>query len=226
MLPFNILGIWFRGLLAVAVLAGGVYLASRWYGELPAEIAVREDRPDGPREVRISVGAWNRITAWRPGLDTSTAMLAGAVVLLLGAAAGRWILAVVSGDRVAEGDDLALTGGEAHRLRRPDGTELHVETFGAAGAPAVVLTHGWGMDANEWAYAVRALSGGHRVVTWDLPGLGRSSRAADGDYSVDRFARDLRAVLELAEGPDATTRPACCQPWPHRPSLSRERAMR
>jgi hypothetical protein len=31
----NILGIWFRGLLAAAVLAGGFYLASRWYGELP-----------------------------------------------------------------------------------------------------------------------------------------------------------------------------------------------
>lgn len=201
MLPFNILGIWFRGLLAVTVLAGGIYLASRWYGDLPAEIVVREDRPDGPREARIRVGGWDRITTWRPGFDTSTAMFAGAVVLLFGAVAGRWILAVVSGDRRAGNDDLALTGGEPRRLRRPDGTELHVEAFGPAGAPAVVLTHGWGMDAHEWAYTVRALSGSHRVLTWDLPGFGRSSRAADGDYSVDRFARDLRAVLDLTDGP-------------------------
>lgn len=201
MLPFNILGIWFRGLLAVAILAGGVYLASRWYRELPAGVIVREDTPEGPREVRVPVGAWDRVAAWRPGLDARTAMLAGAVLLLLGAAAGRSILGLVSGDRPASDDELTLNGGEPRRLRRPDGTELYVEAFGPAGAPAVVLTHGWGMDANEWVHAVRALAGNHRVVVWDLPGLGRSSRAADGDYSVERFARDLRAVVELADGP-------------------------
>jgi pimeloyl-ACP methyl ester carboxylesterase len=201
MLPFNILGIWFRGLLAVAILAGGVYLASRWYRELPAEVVVREDDLDGPREVRIPVGAWDRVAAWRPGFDARTAMFAGAVLLLVGAAAGRTIRGLVAGGRPSPVDEMALTGGEARRLRRPDGTELHVEAFGPAGAPAVVLTHGWGMDANEWAHAVQALAGTHRVVVWDLPGLGRSSRAADGDYSVERFARDLRAVVELADGP-------------------------
>src|SRR5205823_3119797 len=41
----------------------------------------------------------------------------------------------------------------------------------------------------------------YRVVVWDLPGSGRSSRAADGDYSVGRLAHDLRAVLGLAGGP-------------------------
>ena len=30
-MPFNILGIWFRGLLAIAILAGGIYLLARWY---------------------------------------------------------------------------------------------------------------------------------------------------------------------------------------------------
>jgi pimeloyl-ACP methyl ester carboxylesterase len=201
MLPLNILGVWFRGLLALGIIAGGVALAAGWYRDLPADVVVREGGPDGPREVRIPLGAWDRVTAWRPGLDAPTAMLVGAVVLLLAAAAGRPILALGSGDRPAPDDELTLTGGEARRLRRPDGTELHVEAFGPVGAPAVVLTHGWGIDANEWAHPARALARTHRVLAWDLPGLGRSSRAANNDYSVERFAGDLRAVVELADGP-------------------------
>ena len=32
-MPFNILGMWFRGLLSVAILAGGIYLLYRWYDD-------------------------------------------------------------------------------------------------------------------------------------------------------------------------------------------------
>jgi hypothetical protein len=34
LMPFQILGIWFRGLLSIAILAGGIYLLQRWYDEL------------------------------------------------------------------------------------------------------------------------------------------------------------------------------------------------
>ncbi len=42
-MPFNILGIWFRGLLSVAILAGGVYLLARWYDE--SHVLVQGPRP-------------------------------------------------------------------------------------------------------------------------------------------------------------------------------------
>ena len=32
-MPFNILGMWFRGLLSIAILAGGIYLLYRWYDD-------------------------------------------------------------------------------------------------------------------------------------------------------------------------------------------------
>jgi len=38
-------------------------------------------------------------------------------------------------------------------ITRPDGTRLHVEATGSPDAPALVLTHGWGADADLWYYA-------------------------------------------------------------------------
>ena len=33
MMPFQILGIWFRGLLSIALLGAGIYLLRQWYEE-------------------------------------------------------------------------------------------------------------------------------------------------------------------------------------------------
>jgi pimeloyl-ACP methyl ester carboxylesterase len=91
--------------------------------------------------------------------------------------------------------------GESRMLAASDGTKLHVESYGPAGAPAVVLTHGWGLNATLWCYAQRALSQGFRVIAWDLPGTGKSSRPPDGKISLDRFAAALKTVLAEAGGP-------------------------
>jgi pimeloyl-ACP methyl ester carboxylesterase len=90
--------------------------------------------------------------------------------------------------------------GEVRTVRRPDGTELHVEVTGRPDGPTVVLTHGWGANATEWYYLGRRLAADYRVVAWDLPGLGRSKRRADNDYSLDTLAGDLKAVLDDAGG--------------------------
>ena len=37
-------------------------------------------------------------------------------------------------------------------------------------------------------------------MLWDLPGLGLSSQPSDGRYSLERFARDLKAVLDASCG--------------------------
>jgi pimeloyl-ACP methyl ester carboxylesterase len=89
-------------------------------------------------------------------------------------------------------------GGEVHRLRRPDGTELQVECYGPPDAPALVLTHGWGCDSTEWYYLKRQLAAHFRLIVWDLPGVGRSSRPPTQDYSLEKMAHDLRAVIDMA----------------------------
>jgi pimeloyl-ACP methyl ester carboxylesterase len=82
------------------------------------------------------------------------------------------------------------------RLPRPDGTTLYVERYGPAEAPALVLTHGAGANRTSWYYAIRALRERFQVLVWDMPGLGHSDKPGHGDYSLERHAGDLAAVLE------------------------------
>src|SRR5690348_13932517 len=55
-----------------------------------------------------------------------------------------------------------------------------------------------GASSTAWYYAKKRLSDRFRLILWDLPGVGQSSQPGDRDYSTERFAQDLRAVLELS----------------------------
>ena len=71
--------------------------------------------------------------------------------------------------------------------------ELYYEDHGA-GSP-VVLIHGWPLSGASWEKQTAALlAAGHRVITYDRRGFGRSSKPAVG-YNYDTFASDLDAVL-------------------------------
>ncbi len=85
-----------------------------------------------------------------------------------------------------------------HRLVRPDGSDIQVEFYGPDNAPTLILTHGWGPDSTAWYYAKRQLTEQFRVIVWDLPGLGKSKKPENRDYSLEKYARDLEAVLMLA----------------------------
>jgi pimeloyl-ACP methyl ester carboxylesterase len=95
-------------------------------------------------------------------------------------------------------DPQRLASKRSRRIDGADGSTLHTEEDGPAGtSPLVVLTHGWGLDANAWYYVRRRLASKFRLVAWDLPGLGRSTQPSDGRYSVQRLAEDLRAVIAV-----------------------------
>jgi non-heme chloroperoxidase len=71
--------------------------------------------------------------------------------------------------------------------------ELSYEDLGS-GQP-VVLISGWPLDSRSWEPQVHALlEAGHRVITYDRRGFGRSSRPLGG-YDFDTLAADLDAVL-------------------------------
>jgi non-heme chloroperoxidase len=71
--------------------------------------------------------------------------------------------------------------------------EVYYEDHGA-GSP-VVLIHGWPLSGASWEKQTAALlAAGHRVITYDRRGFGRSSKPAVG-YNYDTFAADLDAVL-------------------------------
>lgn len=92
---------------------------------------------------------------------------------------------------------------EVQRIARPDGSEIQVEFYGSPDAPPLVLTHGWGPNSTVWYYAKKQLATDFRVVVWDLPGLGKSTQPRNQDYSIEKYARDLEAVLSLVDNQPA-----------------------
>ena len=69
--------------------------------------------------------------------------------------------------------------------------EVYYEDHGS-GSP-VVLIHGWPLSGASWEKQTAALlAAGHRVITYDRRGFGRSSKPAVG-YNYDTFAADLGA---------------------------------
>jgi non-heme chloroperoxidase len=71
--------------------------------------------------------------------------------------------------------------------------ELYYEDHGAG--PPVVLIHGYPLSGRAWDKQVPVLlEAGHRVITYDRRGFGRSSQPAVG-YDYDTFAADLHVLL-------------------------------
>jgi pimeloyl-ACP methyl ester carboxylesterase len=133
--------------------------------------------------------------AWYMGVLVGTGFLISGAALTLISLFGRWAVLLF---RRAGADEPHSIGADTElRLTRPDGTSLYVERFGPADAPTIVLTHGAGANRTSWYYAIRALRDRFHVVIWDMPGLGHSQKPKDGDYSLERHAQDLAAVIDL-----------------------------
>jgi non-heme chloroperoxidase len=80
--------------------------------------------------------------------------------------------------------------------------ELYYEDHGS-GSP-VVLIHGWPLSGASWEKQTAALlAAGHRVITYDRRGFGRSSQPSVG-YDYDTFAADLDAVLTALDLTDVS----------------------
>ena len=80
--------------------------------------------------------------------------------------------------------------------------ELYYEDHGE-GSP-VVLLHGWPVDSRSWEPQVHPLlEAGHRVITYDRRGFGKSSRPTAG-YDFDTLSADLDAVLTTLHLEDVT----------------------
>jgi pimeloyl-ACP methyl ester carboxylesterase len=136
---------------------------------------------------------------WWHGAIVSTAVACAGVAMLLVSLLGRFI--VLASHRRGHDEPSWTHAAAIERVERADGTVLHVEIAGPAGGLPLVLVHGWGVDNRAFYYTKRSLAERHRVIAWDLRGLGRSSRGARNDYSLDAMADDLAAVLDLAQGP-------------------------
>ena len=85
-----------------------------------------------------------------------------------------------------------LPGAPATVTQTVEGAEIHWSSKGD-GPKTVIFVHGWTCDETAWSGQVPAISRSHRVITLDLPGHGRSGMPADGEVSIERFARAVEA---------------------------------
>lgn len=82
----------------------------------------------------------------------------------------------------------------------------NVHVSGREGARPIVFAHGFGCDQTMWRHVAPAFEGDHRVVVYDLMGLGGSDIS---QYSTERYASldghadDLVALLEALDLRDA-----------------------
>ncbi len=209
-MPFQILGIWIKGLLSIILLALGPYLLYEWYEHVhvmraqsmgTATVPTTQAATQSSMEsASVITRRYERVFSPDWGFNGETGLFALGLGMLLWAIPKGPVLNIRRMMRRQGADEpRSMRTGEVHRLKRPDGSELHVETYGPVDGPAVVLTHGWGLDSDEWYYVKKDLAQ-CRLIVWDLPGLGLSKQPDNHDYSLENLATDLDAVIGVAGG--------------------------
>ena len=208
-MPFQILGVWIKGMLSILLLALGPYLLYHWCDTAhvvrtrsPNIVAVpttqTTTQPAGVQMTTVEPRQQERVFAPNWGFNRQTGLFALGLGMLLWALPKGPALNLRRLMRKPGPDEpRSLRTGEVQRLTRPDGSELRVEMYGPPDAQPIVLTHGWGLDSDEWYYAKKELSK-YRLIVWDLPGLGLSKQPDNHDYSLENLARDLDAVITAA----------------------------
>ena len=86
-----------------------------------------------------------------------------------------------------------------------DGLTLRADARGDPAAPPVLFLHGGGQTRHAWGGTAAALaSDGRHAIALDLRGHGESDWArGDTPYRLERFAADLRAVIDQLGRPPA-----------------------
>ena len=73
---------------------------------------------------------------------------------------------------------------------------IHWEEHGQPDGPAILLSSGLGGSGSYWQPNLSALGAGHRVITYDHRGTGRSDAHVPGDLTVEAMAADVIALMD------------------------------
>lgn len=77
------------------------------------------------------------------------------------------------------------------------GLRITADVHGDPARQAVVFLHGGGQTRHAWGDSARRLAAeGYYALTLDLRGHGDSGWAPNGEYDIDDFVADLRAVVQ------------------------------
>ena len=136
---------------------------------------------------------------WRNTINDDYAhrCLYGAIALtaysLLGKFPASWM---VSRFRKREDEPKQEYSKNNQQLKRPDGSVINIDFIGDNTLPPIVFVHGWNENSTVWYYQKKQFSKTHYLILIDLAGLGKSKRPDNKDFSLQKMAADLDAVIE------------------------------
>ncbi|WP_205513987.1 alpha/beta fold hydrolase [Longitalea arenae] len=129
--------------------------------------------------------------------DYAERCLYGAIAVALFILLGRFIVKLlISKRRSGEEEPRLFHSSKRDTIKRPDGSRINVEYFGKEDGPPIIFVHGWNANTNNWYYQRKFFESGYRLIMMDLPGLGKSTRPGNRDFSLEKMAADLEAVIE------------------------------
>ena len=129
--------------------------------------------------------------------DYAQRCLYGALALLAFMLLGRFLIrTLLSRRRKGEEEPRMWEARERKTIPRPDGSSIHVEYYGEKGRQPILFVHGLNANSKDWYYQRRYFEKNYRVILMDLPGMGKSTRSANKDFSLQKMAADLQAVIE------------------------------
>jgi pimeloyl-ACP methyl ester carboxylesterase len=104
-------------------------------------------------------------------------------------------------DNDAKPDNFALPGLPTLLSTKVFGRTIRYYDIGHG--PPLVLVHGVGGDADQWAFVYGPLTAKHRIIALDLPGFGRSDKPLL-DYCVEVWVEFLDRFLKAINLPRAS----------------------
>ncbi|HEX2533546.1 MAG TPA: alpha/beta fold hydrolase, partial [Chitinophagaceae bacterium] len=129
--------------------------------------------------------------------DYAERCLYGMIALLLFMLLGRFLVkALVSKRRKGEDEPRMFDTSRRESISRPDGSTINIEYYGKEEGQAILFIHGWNAQIRNWYYQRKYFEDRYRLIMIDLPGLGKSTRPANKDFSLAKMASDVQAVID------------------------------
>lgn len=129
--------------------------------------------------------------------DYAQRCLYGVIALLLFILLGRFLIkSLLSKKRKGEDEPHMFDTNKRDAIKRPDGSTINVEYYGKQDGQPIIFVHGLNANIKNWYYQRKYFEENYRVVMMDLPGMGKSTRPANKDFSMRKMAADIEAVIE------------------------------
>lgn len=129
--------------------------------------------------------------------DYAQRCLYGSLALLLFMLLGRFLIkALLSKRRKGEDEPHLVEPMKQDTINRPDGSTIHVEYYGKEDGQPIIFVHGLNANSKNWYYQRKYFEKNYRLIMMDLAGMGKSTRPANKDFSLNKMAADLKAVIE------------------------------